>query len=48
MKFHVVRGDKFICDILILDVEPEKAVGILDLLQPELPPQAGDQVSTNL
>jgi uncharacterized phage infection (PIP) family protein YhgE len=48
MKFHVVRGDKFICDILILDVEPEKAVGILDLLQPDLPPQAGDQVSTNL
>jgi len=48
MKFHVVRGDKFICDILILDVEPEKAVGILELLNSQQPPQAGDQVSTNL
>lgn len=48
MKFHVIRGDKFICDILILDVEPEKAVGILDLLKPDMPPQVGDEVSTNL
>ncbi|UCG59866.1 MAG: hypothetical protein JSU70_10160 [Phycisphaerales bacterium] len=46
MKFHVTRGDKFICYILILDVAPEKAVGILDLVQQ--PPKAGDLVSTNL
>jgi hypothetical protein len=48
MRFHVIRGDQFICDILILDVEPEKAVGILDLLNPDQPPQVGDDVSTNL
>lgn len=46
MKFHVTRGDRFVCDILILDVDPEKAVGILDLVQVE--PQAGDNVTTNL
>lgn len=46
MKFHVTRGDEFICDILILDVDAEKAVGILDLVQKQ--PRAGDNVSTNL
>lgn len=46
MKFHVTRGDEFICDILILDVDAEKAVGILDLVQKT--PKAGDNVCTNL
>jgi predicted nucleic acid-binding Zn-ribbon protein len=46
MKFHVTRGDKFICDILILDVDAEKAVGILELMQDR--PKVGDKVSTNL
>ncbi len=46
MKFHVTRGDEFICDILILDVDVEKAVGILDLVQQI--PKVGDIVSTNL
>lgn len=46
MKFHVTRGDKFICDILILHVTPETAVGILDLVQQQ--PRIGDRVSTNL
>lgn len=46
MKFHVTRGDQFICDIVILDVEPEKAIGWLELIQNE--PKAGDNVSTNL
>lgn len=46
MKFHVTRGDKFICDIVILDVEPEKAIGWLELVQDE--PKAGDIASTNL
>ena len=48
MTFHVTRGDQFICDIQILDSEPEKAVGILELLNPEMPPRAGDNVTTNL
>jgi len=46
MKFHVTRGDEFICDILILDVDTEKAVGILELVQQQ--PKVGDNISTNL
>jgi len=46
MKFYITRGEEFICDILIYDVEPEKAVGLLDLVSK--PPKAGDDVSTNL
>jgi hypothetical protein len=50
MRFHATRSDKFICDIVILDVEPEKAVGWLELLpkQPQFQPKAGDSVATNL
>jgi len=46
MKFHVTRGDQFICDIVILDVEPEKAIGWLELVQDQ--PKVGDIASTNL
>jgi hypothetical protein len=50
MRFHLTRGDKFICDMVILDVWPEKAVGWLDLLQDQQQdqPQVNDRVSTNL
>ncbi len=50
MRFHATRESKFICDIVILDVEPEKAVGWLDLLQeqPQNQPKTGDYVKTNL
>ncbi len=49
MTFHVTRGNKFICDIVILDVEPEKAIGTLELMDvTKEQPQAGDNVSTNL
>lgn len=49
MRFHVVRGDEFICDILIFDVEAEKAVGVLELMEAtQQQPRAGDNVSTNL
>lgn len=49
MRFHVVRGDEFICDILIFDVEAEKAVGVLELMEAtQRQPRAGDKVSTNL
>ena len=49
MKFHVTRADKFICDIVILDVEPEKAIGTLELMDvTKERPKAGDSVSTNL
>jgi cell shape-determining protein MreC len=46
MKFHVTRGDAFICDILIVDVDTEKAVGVLELVQQA--PKVGDNASTNL
>jgi cell shape-determining protein MreC len=46
MKFYITRGEEFVCDILIYDVEPEKAVGLLDLVSKQ--PKAGDDVSTNL
>ncbi len=46
MKFHVTRGDEFICDVLIIDVDAEEAVGILELIQQT--PKVGDNASTNL
>lgn len=46
MKFHVTRGEEFICDILITDVDTEEAVGVLELVQQQ--PNVGDTVSTNL
>jgi vacuolar-type H+-ATPase subunit I/STV1 len=46
MKFYATRGDDFICEILVVDVDKEKAVGVLQLVQQSL--QVGDTVSTNL
>ena len=46
MKFYVIRGDEFICEILIHHVDAEKAVGTLKLVQKQ--PRPGDSVSTNL
>ena len=50
MRFHLTRDDKFICDVVILDVWPEKAVGWIELLQdqPQDQPKINDKVSTNL
>lgn len=48
MTFHVIRGERFVANILILEVWPDKAVGILDLVQAGMQPQAGDRVATNL
>jgi cell shape-determining protein MreC len=46
MKFHVTRGEEFLCDIVIIDVDAEEAVGVLDLVQQQ--PRIGDNVSTSL
>jgi len=46
MTFHVTRGEQFVCNIQILDVDADKAVGILKLMQGT--PQAGDVCATNL
>jgi len=50
MRFHLTRDNKFICDVVILDVWPEKAVGWIELLQdqPQDQPKIDDKVSTNL
>lgn len=50
MRFHLTRGDRFICDLVVLDVWPERAVGWIELLQdqPQNQPQINDKVSTNL
>ena len=50
MRFHLTRGDRFICDMVVLDVWPEKAVGWLDLVQDKQQdkPQINDRASTNL
>jgi TolA-binding protein len=44
-RFHVTRGDLFVCDILITDVEPDQAAGILELVQYQ--PKIGDNAVTN-
>ncbi len=46
MKFHVTRGDDFICDIQIIDVEAGEAIGVLELVQKQ--PQVGDVVTNTL
>jgi myosin heavy subunit len=46
MKFHVTRGDEFICDVMITNVDTDKAVGTLQLVQQQ--PRIGDNASTNL
>jgi hypothetical protein len=46
MKFHVTRGDQFVCNVEILYVDTERSVGTLKLVQTE--PRIGDMVTTNL
>ena len=46
MRFHVTRGDEFICDVVITHVDTNKAAGVLDLKLDQ--PKIGDTVSTKL
>jgi len=46
MRFYATRGDAFICEILILEVFAERAVGLLERVQST--PKSGDGVSTNI
>jgi len=45
MKFIVTRDNEFICNVVVLDVDAERAVGLLDLVKGT--PVTGDRVSTN-
>ncbi|HEG44155.1 MAG TPA: hypothetical protein ENH94_08925 [Phycisphaerales bacterium] len=46
MTFYVTRGDNFICDVVITNVETDKSVGVLELVEAQ--PRIGDNVSTKL
>lgn len=46
MLFHITRGDRFLCDLVITDVDINKSAGVLELVQQE--PQVGDTASTQL
>lgn len=46
MRFHIVRGDTFICDVVITNVDVERSAGTLELVRQQ--PQVGDVASTNL
>lgn len=48
MKFHIIRGDLVVADVLILETWPDKAVGSVIPLQQGMEPRAGDRVATNL
>ena len=46
MVFHVTRGDEFICDIAITDVDVNTSAGAMELKLQQ--PRVGDNVSTKL
>jgi hypothetical protein len=46
MKLHVTRGDQWVCYLQIVDADPDKAVGQLQIVQAQ--PKVGDRVTTNL
>ncbi|MBN1973622.1 MAG: hypothetical protein JW787_08275 [Sedimentisphaerales bacterium] len=46
MKFHVIRNNKFVCDLVILNVNADQASGYLELVS-DTAPRAGDIVKTN-
>ncbi len=48
MLFYVCRGDDYICDIRITNVETDKAAGVPELVQPQMPPRINDNVSTKM
>lgn len=46
MVFYVIRGDMFICNVRITDVDVNKSAGVLQLRTAQ--PRVGDSVSTEL
>ena len=44
MVFHVTRGDRFVCDVIITDVDINRSAGTLDLVVQQ--PQVNDIAST--
>jgi hypothetical protein len=48
VTFHITRGDQYVADIQIVEVWPDRAVGVVNLVKQGVQPQAGDKVTTNL
>ena len=46
MVFHVIRSDKYICDIVVFSTDADQASGYFDLVSEDIP-RAGDIVKTN-
>ena len=46
MVFHITRGDRFLCDVIVTNVDINRCAGVLDLVQQA--PQVGDTASTQL
>jgi HEAT repeat protein len=46
MKFHVTRGNSFVCDLRIVYVDTDESMGMMELVQ--MQPDVGDSVSTSL
>ncbi len=45
---HVIRGDMFVCDIVVTNVDTDTSVGQITMLKPGLQPQSGDTVTNKL
>lgn len=46
MRFHVTRGDQFLCDVVVTHVDINQSAGVLELVQQT--PRVGDTASTKL
>lgn len=46
MRFHVIRNNSFVCDVVISQVDADQASGYLDLVTDKMP-KAGDKAKTN-
>lgn len=46
MTFHVTRGESFLCDVKITNVDVNKSAGVLELVQQQ--PKVGDTASTRI
>ena len=46
MVFHITRGEQFLCDIVVTNVDINQSAGVLQLVQQR--PRVGDMASTQL
>lgn len=46
MVLHITRGDRFLCDVVVTNVDINQSAGVLELVQET--PQVGDTASTQL